>query len=97
MDRNSNYELQRIYSIDAHHNKEDVAIFATVAWLIWYIGNKLKHEGATSSKATICLQALNMIKKNIYLYPNIQENSPSTLPWLLYRRIGLLRVIVPWR
>lgn len=62
-----------IYSIAAHHSKDDLAIFATVGWLIWYARNKLKHEGTTSSEATIALQAINMTTK----YPTLGRHSEN--------------------
>lgn len=47
-------------SLSLQFDKNEVYIFATCAWLIWFARNKLRHKGATMTDNMIALQALHL-------------------------------------
>ncbi|KAI5670611.1 hypothetical protein M9H77_10975 [Catharanthus roseus] len=78
-----------IHSISVEHSIEELVIFGTTTWLIWYARNKLKHKGTTFFEATITLQALNMTEEYSALPPNYGTLKINTDVAFLKDKIGI--------
>lgn len=82
-------------TINLQYDSAELALFATCAWLIWHVRNRLQHESNCSNPTSIALQAMDLMEEYMnqqHLSSYLVQSTGPSLRILMPSDPGILKI-----